>query len=444
MAPTLMCTKSWKLLDLPPRKGSELKTVFKFLSVILVLLALAPAPGAQTLDEVIAKVKAMKARGASNDDIARYVSLTVDNRMVNANGWEGVWYRWGTWNTAEWAKHEGYLRDRENVSKGDGNDAANRARWAWNLQYGQCGEASAITYTILTQAGVPSKMVEVPGHAYTVIGLNPNQDVTRQDEWGDNVRVVDGWLGDSFTPSEARSNFTVTPGPANSNYDRTGGRLGPSSMSNEPKAKLHDATDGNDAETIRKKHSQGAAKGGVHVIVVGPKGQGVPGAVASLSGPSSGQSVADSSGWAYFSNLKAGAQYVVNVVPPAGAGMKAAAASFTVIERKQLPLRVRLERTEEVKRSELRRGSGTWSLKYGPKTYRGTIEATLDTGTHRLEATLNGDFMSNEKVSATVTPQGVISGRYSSGGFAGTLTRGGAAGTYDYDNARGSWALTWR
>ncbi|MBV8757060.1 MAG: hypothetical protein JO257_07295, partial [Deltaproteobacteria bacterium] len=196
------------------------------------------------LDDVVAEVKAMRARGASNADIAAYVTGVVDRRITNFNSFEGdiaktrSWLSSGEWRYIvndgisgtgiaaspgtkaqpaidpdqapnEFDRWEKFDEEREHVDVTPGRYYEDRARWAWKNGFGQCAENSAVTYYILKSAGIPAQMVEVPGHAFTVMGIAPDAKGEDLDTWGKDAYIVDSWHG--ISPQAQRS-FDWRPG----------------------------------------------------------------------------------------------------------------------------------------------------------------------------------------------------------------------------------------
>lgn len=212
-------------------RSNRIVAVLRALGVIA-CLAIVPRDAVSqadpaTLEQAVEAVQAMRARGASNAELAAYVTGIADRRMVNANSWEGVVHReWPPlgyyYDSRAWRTHRQYQDEREGaVATGAlrGREYESRARWAWNMRYGQCGEASSITYFLLHEAGVPARMMEVPGHAFTVIGLAPGADSNDRSTWGSGAVIADAWLGRTLTPADSNRHWAFRGRPT----DVTGG-----------------------------------------------------------------------------------------------------------------------------------------------------------------------------------------------------------------------------
>jgi len=220
----------------PHRKqGISMKQLVVSIALLFALFPLssyADDPG--TLDDFVNQVKALKAQGASNKEVADYVSRVVDRRIDNANTAEGAWRKgaflgeaikyWTGKEVGEGIKTDArYAKERENIPGArHGRDYEDRAKWAWDLRYGACNETSAISYHVLKEAGYDPKILESPGHNYAVIGLDPKANVGDPKTWGTNAAGVDGWQGKAFTPEEAYNNRWIGNGGKSTPVNQTG------------------------------------------------------------------------------------------------------------------------------------------------------------------------------------------------------------------------------
>jgi len=173
------------------------------------------------MEDVIQQVKNMKDHGASNREIAEFITRVVDRRITNANSVEGSWsrgiisYAIDYYSSGYFVLTEGlekdkkYMKERENLGgrKTPGKEYADRAQWAWDLKYGACNEISNITYHILKEAGIKdAKILEIPGHNFTVFGLDPGAKVSDPRTWGKDAVVADGWQGKTYNSDSAFTN----------------------------------------------------------------------------------------------------------------------------------------------------------------------------------------------------------------------------------------------
>ena len=153
----------------------------------------------QTLDEVVAKVREMKANAASNREMAEYVNGVVDRRIVNDNGFEGIWKRGFIRKDKDavelFKDFEAKIRPQIQKTATPGREYEAFANWAWKNRYGQCAENSAIVYFIFKNADIPVKLFERPGHAFAAIGIDKGFKSTDLTTYGDDAYFVDPWLG---------------------------------------------------------------------------------------------------------------------------------------------------------------------------------------------------------------------------------------------------------
>jgi hypothetical protein len=170
-------------------------------ALALVVIAPVRAQDPDTLEAAAAEVAAMRERGASWREIAEYVTEVVDGRITNGNGMEGDFARYWDYyagNDETFNRWTRYEDERERLPETPGREYEARARWAWDLRYGHCAETSAIAYLILRRGGVPARIMEIPGHSFTIVGDLP--DGARVDDmttWGNQVSIADGWYGQS-------------------------------------------------------------------------------------------------------------------------------------------------------------------------------------------------------------------------------------------------------
>lgn len=323
--------------------------------LLLALLFCAGAAAAEpyafdprTLDAAVAQVREMAAQGATNDELGRYVAGVVDRRITNGNSAEGAWYR-GIPGASGWATHRRFIRESEDPGY-IAPEYLYRAEWAWRLGYGQCAEVAAIQYYLFHQAGIPARHVEVPGHAFTVIGLAPNARIGDFATWGANARVVDGWQANSFTaaalqglrglrdlspaqvaqagrPVGGRGVFT--PEEARQNYwIGYGGSVRP-----------RDTTEINDNPAAARYLERGLLR----VAIIGADGRALPGATVTLTGPEtrSGIGSARTGGDVAFDTLRPG-NYTVTATQPAGVTAQPAVTTAVIEERRLTKLTLTL------------------------------------------------------------------------------------------------------
>lgn len=195
----------------------------------------------QSLNEMVAKVKDMQAQGKNRGEIAQFISGVVDRRLsstnrVSAAGGDsyGVFLPGPTeafgGTPSEWSKRfETFTSQRESFGLPGGafarSEPSERANWAWNNGVGNCREAQAISYTILSRAGIPAHMVQSNagnGHDFVVIGATPAANMGDPTTWGADAWVVDGWTGDALTAEQALKSPHHANGGKAEMSDRTG------------------------------------------------------------------------------------------------------------------------------------------------------------------------------------------------------------------------------
>ncbi len=168
--------------------------------------AYAPDNDPATLEEAAQIIRDMQEAGATDDFIARWLSKVLDRRITNVNSLErigipGNWIPWPWQSESAADKAFGEWRDRNDF------DHANTAAWAWENRLGQCSECACTAYTILKRAGVTGnvRILTAPNHEFVVWGMNSGADPNDPTTWGDNARVVDGWLGSVLSPQAVRT-----------------------------------------------------------------------------------------------------------------------------------------------------------------------------------------------------------------------------------------------
>lgn len=303
---------------------------------VLVGLSGPRASDPSTLDDFVARVGRMQRAGKSNGEIAQYVSEVADRRLTSTNkpseGGLAQYVHTVSQYTGRatpaltrfsqtlerWDRERndfGIDRQRQ-VAR---SEATERAEWAWRLRMGNCGEAQAVTFTVLREAGIPVRMVNSSagaGHAYTVMGVDPNDrkfDPNDPKTWPPGARVVDGWTGRALDAREARE----------SRHHGAGGN-----------ATVTDVTRGFFQDDAEKQYEDLAGRGNLHVFVERSSGGRVAGAHIVAIGEGAGNSVAstDADGTVFLAGIPA-TSYVVEASPPRGSGLGEGTASVVLSER---------------------------------------------------------------------------------------------------------------
>jgi hypothetical protein len=197
------------------------------LSLLACQLAYAQAPlppQPATLDQAVKDVRAMVQQNKSKEEIARWVTQVVDERIVNLNTAERM---------TLWESYAGSfggatpLQDKFNVWR-DVNDKqlqdyATTAKWAWTNGVGQCSENASTVYYILKEAQVAGNMriVKAPNHEFVVWGMKEGADPNNPASWGPDARVVDSWSGQVQTAAEAEADERIANKGANTLEDVT-------------------------------------------------------------------------------------------------------------------------------------------------------------------------------------------------------------------------------
>lgn len=200
------------------------KILFAFACVLFQLVSLIPCADEDphSLDETVRYVANMRLAGSSNQEIAQYVSRVVDRRLSSTNriSFSGG-DTYGLFipgpaeiaggNRSEWSRRfDRYDRERESFGKPQDeitrSDLTERAIWSWANRVGNCNETQAITYYILSNAGIPARTIASnarSGHDFVVIGFAHGFDPAVPSSWGPDAYVVDGWTGDALSAQES-------------------------------------------------------------------------------------------------------------------------------------------------------------------------------------------------------------------------------------------------
>ena len=154
------------------------------------------------LDDVVDRVKRMKAEGKSDREIADYVvDIVEDNVETTNNFWHSPWT---TFRHHFISNYQQFFDWRDQAFF----DHDTMAIWAWNNGLGQCEENAAVTYYILNKAGLDAGMFrQEPGdHIYVI--LNPPKNMNKKDSrrWGEKTLIVDSWQNKVLTSKQAYTN----------------------------------------------------------------------------------------------------------------------------------------------------------------------------------------------------------------------------------------------
>jgi len=291
----------------------------------LSLLAFAITVNAQntrpdTIDEAVAAVRQMREEGAPNERIAWYVAHVVDHRMTNGNSAEGFIARtvWYYTDADRWNLQHRFDAERDSVAgRTQGRSYVDLARWAWDLQWGQCNEAAAMSYYILHTADVPVRIRTVPNkHVFAVIGVDgEDEDLSDPRTWGEDAWIVDGWVGGAIRSSRMW------------NY-----RALRATRYEEATAGFDDPGQYEAQETLRGLEN-------LNITVLDDRGEPVRGATVTVEGPETRTLPTSEAGLAAFSLVKEGG-YGVTVAPPATRPLLPTTESISV-----QPLRMRQPNT---------------------------------------------------------------------------------------------------
>ncbi|MBN1402658.1 MAG: hypothetical protein JXA74_17590 [Anaerolineae bacterium] len=170
----------------------------------------APPPQPTTLEEAVKAVQQMHKEGRSRDEIARWVTQVVDERVVNINSWERMTLGESWWPYGEQPRQKKFEEWRK-LNDQQLQDYTTTARWAWENRVGQCSEIASTVYYVLKQAQVPGnvRIFLAPKHEFVVWGLQNGADPQDPNTWGADAYVVDPWQGDTLTPDEAVENSYI-------------------------------------------------------------------------------------------------------------------------------------------------------------------------------------------------------------------------------------------
>ncbi len=198
-------------------------------------------PTPQTLGEFADQVARMRRLGADNAEIAERMSIVIDRRLLATNKPQNE----SLFNPAK----EGAIADNkrrwqevDDVINGndglpgkplpDGRKGAAIAGVAWKNGVGNCGESANVAFEVLRRAGIQARIFNSAnggGHEFVVMGLSEKADPDDPSTWGEDARVVDGWIGRSLTPEEAADHRHVFNGRAGQKLvsDQTAGYYDP-------------------------------------------------------------------------------------------------------------------------------------------------------------------------------------------------------------------------
>jgi len=180
----------------------------------LALMTKRKLPVPQTLDDFSKTVAQMRRVGASDSEIAEWMSVTIDQRLEASNKPQGE-SLFNPYKSGSVADRKLRWQAVDNVMSGsdglpgkpmpDGQLGAHLAEAAWENEVGNCCESANVALEALRRAGIDARLFNTAiggGHEFVVIGLAPNADPNDPSTWGENARVIDGWIGHSLTPAE--------------------------------------------------------------------------------------------------------------------------------------------------------------------------------------------------------------------------------------------------
>lgn len=174
----------------------------------------------ETLEDAIARVQALAREGRPREEIARWLSGVLDRRVTNLNSLERLSLpeNWRPWPITEFTsapKQEAFTEwnRRQEFRPGP------TAEWTWKNRIGQCSEHAGTVYHILNQAGAGGtiRIVAAPNHEFVVWGMQEGANPNDPSTWGPDAFVIDGWLGNAFSPSEVQENSYFKGGEADRN-----------------------------------------------------------------------------------------------------------------------------------------------------------------------------------------------------------------------------------
>ena len=176
----------------------------------LSMLGMCDAAEYQNLQSVIDEVKTMKARRASNREIAEFVTRAVDDRIYTLDSPPS---RLDSPSDFLSTAAEFSLAPKEAFEvwrKKNIYSPRLVAIWAWENRLGYCEENALTAFHILREAGIENpRVIKSNDHAFVVIGMEPmmrEEDVANPHFWPDNAVVIDPWQGLTLDPREAYLN----------------------------------------------------------------------------------------------------------------------------------------------------------------------------------------------------------------------------------------------
>jgi hypothetical protein len=182
-------------------------TALLLLTLVSAVHAANPLPSQPaTLDEAVTAVRTMVQQGRSRDEIASWVTQSVDSRVTNINSIErmSLPVNWIPFVGASMGVNKKFAewRDR-NIF-----DYRTTAQWTWENGVGQCSEIASTVYYILKGAGVSGnvRILNSGGHEFVVWGMQDGANPDKPSTWDTGARALDPWQGSVLTPQEAQSN----------------------------------------------------------------------------------------------------------------------------------------------------------------------------------------------------------------------------------------------
>ncbi len=338
-----------------------------------------PAP--KTLEEFADQVARMGRLGASSATISQRMSEVIDRRLEASNKPQGE----SLFNPFSNAKED---RDRrwaavDAVMKGDdglpgkpledGRLGQRLAEAAWDNRVGNCCESANVALEVLRRAGIPARLFNAAtggAHEFVVIGLKPNADPNDPTTWGEDARVVDGWIGNALTPTEAFENKhifnkrTTSPDGKEIVSDQTGAYY-------DPRAEANLKALGN--------------KGKLRVELVDEKKKPVAGATIKLKTQEPQEVVATAQGIATFTTYPG--KIEIDVTPPKGSPLRPAHGEVSVETRRLITVLFTLTLGESTSK-----WNGRWRGKV-----RSTVTNDRETQSHQsvveVEIVQQGDLI---------------------------------------------------
>lgn len=382
-----------------------------------------------SIENAISQVKQMQRTGASNSQVASYLSGVVDRRMIAPDmitPGEGLITALDPWNKRELIERHSRYRNPSGpqVRRIGASPDVERARWAWANGVGNCEEAASATFSILNRAGIPVRYVRSSasgGHAFSVIGLADGANINDPSSWGPDAFVVDGWTGSALSAEQAR----------NSPWH---GRDQRQAYEDWVPARLTDVTDEEHKPEVDRRFNEMAGKGVLSLIVVNPAGRPVGGARVQVATDKGTFTAVTTAGGGTYVDLPAGG-VTISIDPPENAGLSSTGATATIQERLFTQLTVKLpERPAPIPPAQtatILSGSGTLTLGKGTipissftidvakGTFRGTGSVT-ESIKPRPARKGEWDILGTRKGGTTTTAV-TFDGRYEGDGNTGAL-----------------------